>query len=86
MDEPTKTSVGRRLVLLILIGLGLLLLSAGVGWFAVDRLVIGRGSVTVPDSLAGLPLSERVTGRVALAEIERLHGKGFPLVNGTVVR
>ena len=79
-------SPGQRLVLLILIGLGLLLLLGGAGWLAVDRVVIGRGSVTVPDSLAGLSLSEQVTGRPALAEIERLHGKGFPLVDGAVVR
>jgi hypothetical protein len=53
---------------------------------AVDRLVIGQGTVTVPDSLAGLPLSEQVTGRPALAEIERLHGTGFSLVDGAAAR
>ncbi len=86
MGASTDMSPGQRLVLLILIGLGLLLLLAGVGWLAVNRVVIGRGSVTVPDSLAGLPLSEQVTGRPALAEIERLHGKGFSLVDGAVAR
>jgi hypothetical protein len=86
MDESTEAPAGRRLVPLVFMGLGLLLLMAGVSWLAVDRLVIGQGTVPVPDSLVGLPLSERATGRPALAEIERLHGKGFFLVDGSVAR
>ncbi|MFQ5814404.1 MAG: hypothetical protein ACE5I2_14600 [Anaerolineae bacterium] len=86
MHDSTKASPVRRLLPLILMGLGLLLLLVGAGWLAVDRLVIGQGNITLPDSLAGLPLSQQVTGQVALAEIERLHGKGFPLVDGAVAR
>ena len=86
MKTLAKVSPARRLVPLILAGLGLILLMGGVGWLAVDRLVIGRGELSLPDSLAGLPRSEQVIGRAALTEIERLHGKGFPLVDGAVAR
>jgi len=86
MKTSAKVSPTRRLVPLILAGLGLILLMGGVGWLAVDRLVIGRGDVSLPDGLAGLPRSEQVAGRAALAEIERLHGKGFPLVDGAIAR
>ncbi|MFQ5595824.1 MAG: hypothetical protein ACE5HA_16885 [Anaerolineae bacterium] len=71
---------------LLLVGLGLMLLLAGVGWLAVDRLVIGQGKITLPDSLAGWPLSTQVSGRPALVEIERLHGKSFLMVDGAVAR
>ena len=80
----SRRSIRQRIGPLILFGLGLAVLLAGVGWLGVDRLVIGRGNLRLPDSLAGLPLSEQASGRVALAEIERLHGKGFPLVDGVV--
>lgn len=84
MDESTEASARRRLVLVILTGLGLLLLLGGTSWLVVDRVIIGQGNVAVPDSLAGLSLSEQVSGRAALAEIERLHGKGIPLIDGAV--
>ena len=84
--SPGQRRVRRHIGPLILAGLGLVLLLGGVGWLAVDRLVIGQGNVTLPAMLAGLPLSEQVTGREALAEIERLHGKGFALTDGTVAR
>lgn len=76
----------RRIGLLLLTGLGLLLMLAGSTWLAADRLVIGRGDITLPDSLAGWPRSEQVAGRPALTEIEPLHGKSFALVDGAVAR
>jgi hypothetical protein len=40
----------------------------------------------VPRSLAGKSLIAQKSGAAALAEIETLHGKGFELTDGTVVR
>ncbi|GIK37509.1 MAG: hypothetical protein BroJett011_13420 [Chloroflexota bacterium] len=69
---------------LVLIGLGLVILLVGLIWLGVDRLVIGRGSISLPARLAGLPLVEQLSGRPALTEIQRLHGQNFPLVDGAV--
>jgi hypothetical protein len=80
---PGKRLIWRRSGALLLIALGLALL-AGSGWLAVNRLVIGQGNMTVPTSLAGLPLSRQTTGQAALTEIEQLHRKAFPMVNGVV--
>jgi hypothetical protein len=81
-SRPIRHLVGP----MILFGLGLVILLAGIGWLGVDRLLIGQGNLTLPDALAGLPLSEQTRGRGALAEIKQLHGKGFPLVDGAVAR
>lgn len=82
--SPGKRLIRRRIGPLILIGLGLALLLGGSGWLAVNWWGVGRGMVTTPTSLAGLPLSRQTTGQAALTEIERLHGKGFPLTDGAV--
>ncbi len=80
-----KRLTRRRIGPLILIGLGVAIL-LGVGWLAISWPVIGRGDMKLPTNLAGLPLSSQTTGLAALAEIERLHGKGFPMTDGAVAR
>lgn len=77
--ERTKQNSGRGPVLLM--GLGLVLVLAALIWLAVDR-----DARKLPSRLAGLPLSEQLAGRPALAEIGRLHGQDFALVDGTVAR
>jgi len=84
--SPGRGRTQRRIGPLLLAGLGLAFFLLGAGWLAVDRFVIGRGNVALPTSLAGLARSDQMTGRAALAEIEHLHGKGFPLVDGAVAR
>ena len=42
--------------------------------------------LSVPRSLAGKSLIAQKSGAATLAEIESLHGKGFELTDGTVVR
>jgi len=74
---------GRRSALFLL-RLGLSLLLVGVGWLIIEWLVIGQAKVPPPTSMAGLTLSEQVMGQAALAEIERLHGKIFPMTDGAV--
>lgn len=91
MGMPTWVSSNRRPVRqsigpVLAFGLGLVILLAGVGWLGVDRLLIGQGNLTLPNALAGLPLSDQIAGRTALVEIKQLHGQGFPLVDGAVAR
>ena len=45
---------------------------------------MSRPEVTPPASLAGLALTQAVTGQAALAEIERLHSRRFPLTDGAI--
>ena len=48
--------------------------------------IAASGTWRMPKSLAGKSLIAQKSGAVALAEIESLHGKGFELTDGTVVR
>lgn len=80
----TQSGLRGRLILLILMGLGVLLILAGSAWLAVNWLVIGQGNLTTPTSLADLPRSRQITGRAALADIERLHSTDIPMVDGAI--
>lgn len=62
------------------IALGVVLLLVGL-W-----LILTPGPLVIPNRLAGLSLSTRLTGPPALAEIEHLHGKSFMLTDGAVAR
>ena len=39
---------------------------------------------SVPREIAGLPLTQLITGQDAIESIQQLHGKEFPLVDGAV--
>lgn len=80
----TQTSLRGRLILFMLMGSGVLLILAGSAWLAANWLVIGQGNVTVPTTLADLPLSRQIAGRAALADIERLHRTDIPMVDGAI--
>ena len=72
----------------LLIVLGFAVTLAALAWqLARDWPVIAAsGAWRMPKSLAGESLIAQKSGAVALAEIESLHGKGFDLTDGTVVR
>lgn len=77
-----QTSQKRTLpILLIVFGSALILLGAMVLGIVIQA---DQHPVTVPDALAGVPLSAKITGEDALTEISRLHGKGFPLADGVM--
>ena len=71
----------------LLITLGLVFILAMLTWqFVRERSAGATLGLTVPRSLAGKSLIAQKSGAVALAEIESLHGKGFEMTDGTVVR
>jgi len=72
----------------LLIALGFTAILAALAWqLARDwRVVATSGTWRMPKSLAGKSLIAQKSGVVALAEVESLHGKGFDLIDGTVVR
>jgi hypothetical protein len=75
--------------LYLLITMALVAVLSVIGWQAVREgsFLTGWGDAwRMPKSLAGKSLIAQKSGAVALTEIESLHGKGFDLTDGTVVR
>jgi len=72
----------------LLIVLGSAVILGALAWqIARDWPVVAtNGTWRMPKSLAGKSLIAQKSGAVALAEIESLHGKGFEMTDGTVVR
>ena len=67
-----------------LIALGALLFLASVGYWAYSAALANPGPVAVPDSVAGMRLTQKTVGPEAVVEVTRLHGKAFPLISGAM--
>lgn len=80
----TETGLRGRIITFTLMGLGVLLILTGSVWLAANWFIIGQGNLTTPTSLADLPRSRQITGRAALADIERLHSTDIPMVDGAI--
>ena len=77
--------VKRKLpLILIIIGLSFMLTSAAYAWFA--GAVNHPGEAPLPEQLAGNRMVSSIEGEAAIAEMENLHGKEFPLVSGAIGR
>lgn len=74
----------KRLPALVLIFIGLVLATLGVGYALVGQAADNPGPLPLPAEIAGLPLGMRSIGRQAVGELTRLHGKGFPLSSAAV--
>ena len=74
----------KRVVAFFLVMTGILLLLFSGGYYLYLGAVEHPGSEPLPDRLADLPLISRVTGAPAVIEINRMHGKEFPLTTGAV--
>lgn len=72
----------RRLGPAALIALGVFILIATIGHWRYAEAVATPAAVPLPKALAGLPLVTDSYGPQAIAEITRLHGKGFLLTSG----
>jgi len=74
----------KKIIPFILFGAGIILVS-----FAVFTLYFSRSEESpldaeLPASVAGHSLSSNVSGTAAIVEINRMHGKEFPLLSGAV--
>lgn len=63
---------------------GLLLLSGALLFLWHTTLRPSLSAVTVPDAIAGIPLSGKLIGEKAVTEIQRMHGVDFPMTGGAV--
>ncbi len=66
------------------IALGALLFLVSVGYWAYGVVLANPRPVAVPDSVAGMSLTQKTVGPEAVAEVTRLHGKEFPLTSGAM--
>lgn len=74
----------KRILALILIITGITIVLAAFGWLYYDPRVNNPAPVSIPDKLAGLPLTDQMTGKQAALNFSQLHGKQFPLTSGAV--
>jgi hypothetical protein len=66
----------------LLIALGVMLLVGAAGWGVLSTRLANPDALAVPEAIAGLPLAGKSVGPQAVAEVARLHGKGFLLTSG----
>ncbi|MGB3717757.1 MAG: hypothetical protein WA996_25320, partial [Candidatus Promineifilaceae bacterium] len=74
----------KRISPLVLIVAGVLLAVASVAYWQFISAVEDPDEATVPESVAGLSLTQATYGTEAVAEVTRLHNKSFPLSSGAV--
>jgi len=68
---------------LVVVGMGMVLLSATGGWLVVDAAVRNPAGVPLPTEIGGLALSSQVTGTDAVKEFDMMHDQHFPLTSGS---
>ncbi len=74
----------KRIFPIGLIALGILLVFGALGSQFYNDIFTDLAAVSLPNQMAGLPLTNRVTGPQAAAAFENLHGKQFPLTSGAI--
>lgn len=74
----------KRILPVLLIGLGVLLVLGPIGWLYFEGLVSHPATIPLPDEIAGLQINDHKSGARAAAEFEKLHGKQFPLTSGAI--
>ncbi len=60
------------------------MLIATSGWLYYSSLISNPSAVPLPDQIAGLPLTTKMTGKQAVEEFDMLHNEHFPLTSGAV--
>lgn len=74
----------RRITAILLIVAGLFLIIGATGYVIYSQALSRPGAAPLPDLLGGLSLLYHANGEQAVYEIERLHGKEFPLTSAAV--
>jgi hypothetical protein len=74
----------KRALVSLLILTGIVLTLTAFSWLYFERRIANPAPVSIPDSLADLPLTYQMTGQQAAFDFSQLHGKQFPLTSGAV--
>ncbi len=72
----------KRIFAIGLIAAGFLLTLGATAWAYFNNLANQPTSVSLPDSIAGLQITNYTTGAEAITEFADLHGKEFPVSFG----
>ncbi len=74
----------RRIGPIVVIGMGILLILTVGAWLYLNNLINHPTIVPLPDRVAELPLTTKLTGTDATEEFSMLHKKQVPLTSGAV--
>ncbi|MFA5873876.1 MAG: hypothetical protein WC832_07915 [Anaerolineales bacterium] len=74
----------KRSLSITLMFLGTLFAVAALIWASFEKAIGNPASLTLPEQLAGLPLSSQMNGPQAVTDFSNLHGEQFPLTSGAV--
>lgn len=74
----------KRIFPMGLITLGSALLLGAAGWFYLSNLVNHPAILPLPERIAGLPLTDRMTGSDAAENFINLHNQKFPITSGAI--
>lgn len=74
----------RRIGPILVMATGVLLTLLTGAWLYVGNLIDHPGIVALPEQVAGLPLTSKLTGPDATEEFSMLHNEHFPLTSGAV--
>ena len=74
----------KRFISIGLIVAGILLVAGAVARSYFGNLTKQPGEVPLPDSIAGLQITNTATGDQAVADFENLHSKQFPITSGAI--
>jgi len=83
MDDRSVRRLRRPAAVLTIL-VGVLVLLGSLAYWRFSQAVANPDAVTLPESLAGLPLASAAYGPQAVAEVNRLHRKEFPLTSGAM--
>lgn len=74
----------KRIIPIGLITLGILIFLGALGWLYLDNLVSRPAALSLPERIAGLSLTDRMTGAEAAGNFINLHDKKFLLTSGAI--
>lgn len=74
----------KRILPISLIALGVALFLGALGWFYLNNLVSRPVVVLLPTRIAGLPLTDQLTGAQAAENFISLHDQKFPITSGAI--
>jgi hypothetical protein len=68
----------------LIIIVGALLVLAGAGYWTYAEVLPGIKPISVPEAVAGVPVTQKISGADAITEVTLVHGKEFPMTSGVI--
>lgn len=68
----------------LVIAVGALLFLASTGYWAYTEVLPGTKPISVPEAVAGVRLTQKISGADAITEVALVHGKDLPMTSGVI--